>query len=68
MNAVRYFSVQAPVNLFFTVVILIASLILIPPHGIAGASLATVLVFVCQIPVKGFLIGHALIEGKRKTV
>ena len=56
MTALRQFREQAVVNILFTAVILIASILLIPDYKLQGAVYAVCLLYLFQIPVKALFI------------
>ena len=64
LSAQRQFSVQAPINLLFTGITLLASASLIPRYGLAGAALASLLSYLLQIPVLVLLVLNGL---RKKT-
>ncbi len=64
LTAARIFALQVPIYAVSIVIVLVASALLVPGHGLRGAAWAICLMFASQLPIKGAAL---LIAGRRSS-
>ncbi|MBE0449009.1 MAG: oligosaccharide flippase family protein [Actinobacteria bacterium] len=60
MTAARHFRIQFPLQLFVVIVMVGASMILIPSYGMLGAAWATCIALALRLSLESMVITHAL--------
>ncbi len=60
ITSARHFKVQVPIAIASLLVVSISSYFLIPVMGIMGAAISIINMFIVQIPIKIYVISHAL--------